>query len=206
MLYKIRNIGNTCYFNAAMQMFFNLKEFNKEVKNSDTSNRFLINYKQFLVNNNNKYIYNIFKLFKCKNEQMDSNELFLQMLESIEEEEFIKKSFILGESKITNWINYEHIKTNFIGKEILHYPNYLIINNWDNKTLAYTIKIKEVNYSVKILLCFIGNDNSGHYFVIVKKKNKWYKIDDDSITIMDNEQFKVSMKILKLITMIYKKN
>ena len=36
-------------------------------------------------------------------------------------------------------------------------------------------------YELYAACCHIGNTNNGHYFTVIKKDNKWYNIDDESV-------------------------
>lgn len=208
MFFKIKNIGNTCYFNSAIQMFLTLKKFNSIIKTIDNNNikdnKFLLNYKKFTITKDGLYLYNIFKNFNCKNKQMDSNELILKILETIENESISNLFYMKiqdSSDKISNWINYDHIIDYLKDKNVEHYPKYLIINLWQDEynKLVKKIIIKENIYKIVNILCFIGNDNNGHYFIIHRKNNKWYKIDDELITEFDKKMF----KYVKIITIIY---
>ena len=204
MFYKIKNIGNTCYFNSAIQMLLTLDKLNILTQNVNTNNEFLLNYKKFITTNKAEYLYNIFKLYKCKNKQMDSNELLLKILETIENESICNlfyMKFSESSDKISNWINYDYLIDYLKDKSVEIYPKYLIINMWEdeNDKIIKKIIINNNTYKILNMLCFIGNDNNGHYFILHKKNHKWYKIDDDTITEFD----KKNIKFIKIITIIY---
>ena len=92
----LKNMGNTCYLNAGLQLLFNCNIFNKLILKNDYSNNFLKGYKQTLedyFNKNNdslgpriiKNRLNQSYIQFNNNEQCDTSEFLVCFIELIEE-------------------------------------------------------------------------------------------------------------------------
>ena len=91
----LKNMGNTCYLNAGLQLIFNCKFFNKLIFNNNYDNNFLNGYKQtikdyFSVNINNlgpriivNHLNQSYSQFN-NNEQCDTSEFIICFIELIE--------------------------------------------------------------------------------------------------------------------------
>ncbi len=228
-LIKIKNIGNTCYFNACIQIFLNSNILNEYIlQNCNCSNTFCSYYKLFLNNKNEQNLIAIMKYLECKNIQMDSYEFILKIIDSIEHCNQIKNVYstkylikqnnsstlspiqstlhnnsqsIIQQLELSHFITYHSFIEIVHNKNIIinNYPYYLFIYTLNENKLYDSIKISsknngKVKYILEKILCFIGSDNSGHYFTLVKVNEQWYNIDDDTITKINSNEYSTLIK------------
>ena len=61
----------------------------------------------------------------------------------------------------------------------------------DNKIIDIneTIKVKDVEYKVKSIVCHSGGLNGGHYFNYSRREDKWYCFNDSSVSEQNNMDF-----------------
>lgn len=194
---------------------------NKQLSNKDY---YKINY--ILINE-------LLKICNFKNEQNDAHEFLIKMLDDIVIKK-IKKyySFIFNkigfcnnckkeinyEHLIDNWMSFDEIKTECdsytreckickndvkIYNKNIHFPEYILMYNMNNG-LYQNFQIKDNKYQLHCLLCHIGNQNSGHYFIIVNYLGLFYKIDDTSCSKIDID-INVFLKRVNITTIMYKK-
>ncbi len=218
MFIKLKNYGNTCYFNSIMQIFFNMNDFINQLQiecaslNINTPNRqFIILFNNFLNNKTQTNFINTFNILGCKNEQSDANDLFskiLELLESTKSKYIYSLSYKNKENKCFNqymWYSYSEL-FNCVNNTIINFPNYLFIYKNSVETIQKYIEINTNNiYYVYILLMFKGSDTSGHYYILIKKHDIWISIDDDSIVKIKNISDFMKMNNDKITTIIYKK-
>lgn len=208
---KLKNIGNTCYFNSCFQLFLNSPIINGNIKNHcNCDNKFCSYYKQFLNNNTTENLICVMKILGCKNIQMDSYEFILKIIDSLDtcdnnvKDLYTTKYTIqndlnvtTGKVELSHFITFGSIREIVYNKNIniIQYPMYLIIYIHKEKKIYNTIKITSkidshnIKYKLEKLLCFVGGDNSGHYFTLIKAHDIWYKIDDDNINILTEQMY-----------------
>lgn len=170
----LRNYGNTCFINVALQLIVNNDILTRELlSHSDLDIRNYFSKMMFYYTNNNEFIkYHklltkilLKKYFQGKREQQDASELIMFIFDE-------SPNFYVNTSNFFNDLNTKD-KNQFSLEQISSPKDIDFTNFFRNK-----IDINEV----ASIIVHQGGRNAGHYISFVNKDNKWYLCNDEIIT------------------------